>query len=109
MPARRLRCGSAISALVLLLAVSVRSRRTQFDDEEARRQVNDLSIKVRRARRHARQSANQLVNQIQFLREDNAKAARPAETLSPVSGEIQNLDDLRSAYHTVRDTDFSAT
>ncbi len=83
MPARRLRCGSAISALVLLLAVfgAQQAHAGLFDDEEARRQVNDLSIKVNERVDTLARAQIELVNQIQFLREDNAKLRGQLETL----------------------------
>ena len=83
MLARRLRCGSAISATVLLLAVAgtQQAHAGLFDDEEARRQINDLSIKVNERVDTLSKAQIELLNQIQSLREDNAKLRGQLETL----------------------------
>lgn len=83
MPARRLRCGSAISAIVLLLAVfgTQQAHAGLFDDEEARRQVNDLSIKLNERVDTLSRAQIELVNQIQSLREENARLRGQLETL----------------------------
>jgi len=83
MPARRLRCSSAISTVALLLAVfgAQQAHAGLFDDEEARRQVNDLSIKVNERVDTLSKAQIELLNQIQSLREDNAKLRGQLETL----------------------------
>lgn len=83
MPARRLRCSSAISTIALLLAVfgAQQAHAGLFDDEEARRQVNDLSIKVNERVDTLSKAQIELLNQIQSLREDNARLRGQLETL----------------------------
>ena len=85
MPARRLRLRlrSAISAIALLLAVfgTQQAHAGLFDDEEARRQVNDLSIKLNERVDTLSRAQIELVNQIQSLREENARLRGQAETL----------------------------
>ncbi len=80
---RRLRCGSAISATVLLLAVfgAQQAHAGLFDDEEARRQINDLSIKVNERLDTMSRAQIDLLNQIHSLREDNARLRGQLETL----------------------------
>lgn len=83
MPARRLRLRPAVSAIALLLAVfgTQQARAGLFDDEEARRQVNDLTIKVNERVDTLSKAQIELVNQIQALREENAKLRGQIETL----------------------------
>jgi len=83
MPARRLRCSSAISTIALLLAVfgAQQAHAGLFDDEEARRQVNDLSIKVNERVDTLSKAQIELLNQIQSLRDDNARLRGQLETL----------------------------
>ena len=80
---RRVRCGSAISATVLLLAVfgAQQAHAGLFDDEEARRQINDLSIKVNERLDTMSRAQIDLLNQIHSLREDNARLRGQLETL----------------------------
>jgi len=80
---RRLRCGSAISAVALMLAVfgAQQAHAGLFDDEEARRQVNDLSIKVNERVDTLSRAQIELLNQIQSLRDDNARLRGQLETL----------------------------
>jgi tol-pal system protein YbgF len=72
MPARRFR--SAIPAIVLLLAVSgaQQARAGLFDDEEARQQVNALTVRFNERIDTLTGAQIELVNQIQSLREENA-------------------------------------
>lgn len=83
MPARRLRFRPAISAIALLLAVfgTQQARAGLFDDDEARRQVNDLSIKVNERVDTLSKAQIELMNQIQSLREENARLRGQVETL----------------------------
>ena len=93
MLARRLRCGSAISATVLLLAVAgtQQAHAGLFDDEEARRQINDLSIKVNERVDTLSKAQIELLNQIQSLREDNAKLRGAQEQLARDVSDLQRL------------------
>ena len=83
MLARRLRCGSVFSAIALVLALfgTQQANAGMFDDEEARRQVNDLSIKVNERIDTLSKGQIELVNQIQSLREENARLRGQVETL----------------------------
>lgn len=83
MPARRLRLRPAFSAIALLLAVfgTQQAHAGLFDDEEARRQINDLTIKVNERVDTLSKAQIELVNQIQALREENAKLRGQVETL----------------------------
>ena len=67
MPARRLRFRPAVSAIALLLAVfgAQQAHAGLFDDEEARRQVNDLSIKLNERVDTLSKAQIELMNQIQ--------------------------------------------
>lgn len=84
MPARRLRFASRLSAIALLLAlVGVQQAQAGvFDDEEARRQVKDLSIKVGERIDTLSKAQFELVSQIQALREENARLRGQVETLN---------------------------
>lgn len=53
-----------------------------FDDEEARRQVSDLTIKTNERLDTTARAQIELANQIQSLREDNARLRGQLETLS---------------------------
>ena len=69
-------------ALCLLLAFAVQQAQAgMFDDEEARRQINDLSIKSNERLDTLSRAQIDLVNQIQSLREENAKLRGQVETL----------------------------
>lgn len=83
MPARRLRFRPAVSAIALLLAVfgTQQAHAGLFDDEEARRQINDLSIKLNDRVDTLSKAQIELVNQLQALREENAKLRGQVETL----------------------------
>ena len=90
MPPRRLRSADSVaktlSALVLLLAVVVsggpQARAGVFDDEEARRQVKDLTIKTNERLDTMSKAQLDLVNQIQSLRDENARLRGQIETLA---------------------------
>jgi len=84
MPARRLRFASRLSAIALLLAlIGVQQAQAgMFDDEEARRQVKDLSIKVGERIDTLSKAQFELVSQIQALREENARLRGQVETLN---------------------------
>lgn len=75
---------TAFSALALLLALVVapRAQAGMFDDEEARRQIKDLSIKSNERLDTLSKAQFELVNQIQALREENAKLRGQVETLN---------------------------
>jgi tol-pal system protein YbgF len=74
MAARRLCFRPAIPMVVLLLAVSgvQQARAGLFDDEEARKQVNDLTARFNERVDTLTRAQIELVNQIQSLREENA-------------------------------------
>jgi tol-pal system protein YbgF len=78
-----LRWRPAISAIVLLLAVfgAQQAYAGLFDDDEARRQVNDLTIKFNERVDTLSKAQIELLNQIQSLRDENAKLRGQAETL----------------------------
>ena len=86
MPARRCasRLSRSLSALALLLAVgsALPARAALFDDDEARRQIRDLSIQTSERIDTLSKAQFDLVNQIQALREENAKLRGQIETLS---------------------------
>ncbi|GHU05494.1 tol-pal system protein YbgF [Betaproteobacteria bacterium] len=92
MPARSLRglgglsslnFRSAISAIFLLLAVfgTQQARAGLFDDDEARKLIDDLTIKVNERVDTLSRAQIDLVNQIQSLRDENAKLRGQVETL----------------------------
>jgi len=86
MPARRFASGltTGLSTLALLLAVigAQPARAGMFDDEEARRQIKDLSIHTNERIDTLSKAQFDLVNQIQALREDNARLRGQVETLT---------------------------
>ncbi|GHU28243.1 tol-pal system protein YbgF [Betaproteobacteria bacterium] len=89
MPAGRLRClcslsiRRAIPAIFLLLAVfgTQQAHAGLFDDDEARRLIDDLKIKFNERVDTLSRAQIDLVNQIQSLREENAKLRGQVETL----------------------------
>jgi tol-pal system protein YbgF len=82
MSARRLRFGSAILAVAFLAALGVpRARAGLFDDEEARRQVDALTVKFNERVDTLSRAQIELMNQIQSLREENARLRGQVETL----------------------------
>ena len=83
MATHRLRFRPAISVAALLVALfgAQQAHAGLFDDEEARRQVNDLAIKLNERVDTLSRAQIELVNQIQSLREENAKLRGQVETL----------------------------
>lgn len=73
-----------LSTLALLLCVvgAPSARAALFDDDEARRQVQDLSIRSNERLDTLSKGQIDLANQIQALREDNAKLHGQLETLT---------------------------
>lgn len=71
-------------AMPLLLAVlgAPQARAGLFDDEEARRQIKDLSIKNNERFDTAAKGQIELANQIQALREENSRLRGQVETLT---------------------------
>lgn len=57
------------------------SNAEMFDDDEARRQIKDLSIQVNERLDTVSKAQFELVNQIQALREENARLRGQVETL----------------------------
>ncbi|MBK7425494.1 MAG: tol-pal system protein YbgF [Propionivibrio sp.] len=75
---------TSLLTLTLLLALfaAPRAQAGMFDDEEARRQIKDLSIKSNERLDTLSKAQFDLVNQIQALREENAKLRGQVETLN---------------------------
>lgn len=84
MSARRSRFGSCLSTIALLLAVfgAQQSHAAMFDDEEARRQIKDLSIQTGTRIDTLTKAQLDLANQIQALRDENARLRGLVETLT---------------------------
>ena len=83
MTARRVRLSSLLPVLVLMAAFAApQARAGMFDDDEARRQVKDLSIQTNERLDTLSKAQFELVNQIQALREDNARLRGQVETLT---------------------------
>ena len=95
MPARRLRCVAehararfitGLTTLALLAGVGLfgapPAQAALFDDDEARRQIKDLSIRSGERLDTLSKAQFELVNQIQALREENAKLRGQVETLN---------------------------
>ena len=88
MPARRspfaTGLSTSLSTLALLFAVigAVPARAALFDDDEARRQIKDLTIKTNERLDTLSKAQIDLVNQIQALREENARLNGQVETLT---------------------------
>ena len=84
MPARRSRFAPALSTLTLLLAVlgAPQAQAGLFDDDEARRQVQDLQVKTTERVDVLSRGQIDLANQIQALREENARLRGQVETLA---------------------------
>ena len=80
MPARRLR----FSAVALLLATlgAQQAQAGMFDDDEARRQINDLTIRTNERLDTTAKAQFDLANQIQALRDESARLRGQVETLS---------------------------
>jgi tol-pal system protein YbgF len=83
MPAHRPRFRPALSVAALLIALfgAQQAHAALFDDEEARRQISDLSIKMNERVDTLSRAQIELVNQIQSLREENARLRGQVETL----------------------------
>ena len=75
---------TGLTALTVLLAVfgAQHAQAGVFDDEEARRQIKDLSIKNNERLDTLSKAQFDLVNQIQALREETAKLRGQVETLN---------------------------
>ena len=83
MTARRLPLSRTWSTLAVLLALGApQARAGMFDDEEARRQIKDLSIQLNERLDTVSKAQFELVNQIQALREENARLQGQVETLN---------------------------
>lgn len=84
MPAHRLRRGFHYSALALLLATAgmQQAHAGMFDDDEARRQISDLTIKTNERLDSTAKAQFDLLNQIQSLREESARLRGQVETLT---------------------------
>lgn len=88
LPTRRLRSADglakALFSCLLLFAVvgAPQARAGMFDDEEARRQLKDLSIKTNERLDTLSKAQIDLVNQIQSLRDENARLRGQVETLT---------------------------
>ena len=84
MRTRRREAFSCLSTLVMLFAL-LGGRQAQagmFDDEEARRQVKDLTIQTSERIDTLSKAQFELVNQIQSLRDENASLRGQIETLN---------------------------
>ena len=82
MPARR-GCWSVTRlALFLALLGAHQAQAALFDDDEARKQIKDLSIQSNERLDTLAKAQFDLINQIQALREENAKLRGQVETLS---------------------------
>jgi len=83
MPAHLPRFRPAISVAALLVALFgvQQANAALFDDDEARQRINDLSIKTNERVDTLSRAQIELVNQIQSLREENAKLRGQVETL----------------------------
>ena len=75
---------TGLTALALLLSAfgGQTAQAGVFDDEEARRQIKDLSIKSNERLDTLSKAQFDLINQIQALREENAKLRGQVETLN---------------------------
>ena len=88
MSARRSRfalgLSTSLSTLALLFAVfgGPQARAAMFDDDEARRQIKDLAIKINERLDTLSKAQFDLVNQIQTIREENAKLRGQVESLT---------------------------
>jgi tol-pal system protein YbgF len=81
MPARRV--GWKVTRWALLFAVfgAHQAQAALFDDDEARRQIKDLTIRSNERLDTLSKAQFDLINQIQALREENAKLRGQVETL----------------------------
>ena len=75
-------CLPALSVLVVLAALGAPSAQAgMFDDEEARQQIKDLRIQSNERLETLSKGQFELLNQIQALREENARLRGQVETL----------------------------
>ena len=82
MTARRLPFARAASALAVLLVLGApQARAGMFDDDEARRQIKDLTLQLNERLDTVSKGQFELLNQIQALHEDNARLRGRVETL----------------------------
>lgn len=80
---RGVRFSPSVCALLLLAAFAAQPVRAgMFDDEEARRQIKDLTIQTSERFDTLSKAQFELVNQIQALREENARLRGQVETLN---------------------------
>ena len=80
---RGARFSPSVCALLLLTAFAAQPVRAgMFDDEEARRQIKDLTIQTNERFDTLSKAQFELVNQIQALREENARLRGQVETLN---------------------------
>ena len=83
MSARLMRFSRALPMFLLLAASGLQQAHAgMFDDEEARRQIKDLSIQTNERLETLSKGQFELVNQIQALREENARLRGQVETLT---------------------------
>ncbi len=87
MPARRSQAAWRVArvvhlALLLALCGAQQAQAALFDDDEARRQIKDLSIRSNERLDTLSKAQFELANQIQALREDNAKLRGQLETVT---------------------------
>ena len=81
MPAGRFWKATRLSLLLALLGVQ-QAHAALFDDNEARRQIQDLTIQTNERVDTLAKAQMELLNQIQALREENAKLRGTVETLN---------------------------
>ena len=81
MPAGRFWKATRLSLLLALMGVQ-QVQAALFDDDEARRQIQDLTIKTNERVDTLAKAQMELLNQIQALREENAKLRGSVETLN---------------------------
>jgi tol-pal system protein YbgF len=82
MPARCLRSGPAILAIALVAAFGApQARAALFGDDDLRRQVTELTVKFNERVDTLSRAQIELMNQIQSLREENARLRGQVETL----------------------------
>lgn len=84
MSVRRLRFATGLSTCALLLALNgvQQAQAGVFDDDEARRQIKDLSIQTDERIETLGKAQFELVNQIQALREENSRLRGQLESLT---------------------------
>lgn len=81
MPAGRFWKATRLSLLLALLGAQ-QAQAALFDDDEARRQIQDLTIQTNERVDTLAKAQMELLNQIQALREENAKLRGSVETLN---------------------------